>query len=121
MKELNLKGSRSTTHIIVLRSPRNVAENQAIGHRGFWLDNITGYDNGLREIAISTDRTPKIKAWINVVGSEAEKLHSVPLIWHPDISTEDVCAATNRTVVEIEASTVEELNTKWKKALRISH
>ncbi len=98
------------SHAILLRSSRGVMESlRGHGwHSGYWRDDITGQDNGLRAIAKlpqGDERRAKLAAWVDELASEAEAIPGgVACAWHPDITTEDLAGL--RKVVVIEADSV---------------
>lgn len=114
LKGVKLKPNFAATHVLILRAPRDVAEALGGFHRGFWIDPITGQDNGVRAAAVSRDKANKLKEWLRSVTPEAEKMNAVPMVWHPEIRVEDVALATDRKVVEIEASSIEEAVKHWR-------
>ncbi len=104
------------THVLVLRSPRKVLDNLHGFHRGYWLHS-SGLDNGLIEVSIAPNKIEKLTEWIRMISDECVGIGSVPTIWHPGISCEEVKqACPHRTVIEITAITADELNAKWKEA-----
>lgn len=105
----------SHTHILLLRAPRDVVDNLPGFFRGNWLD-ANGYDMGQKEAAAAADPKPHLAKWISVVGPQAASMACVPLAWHPDLKALDVRLATGRQVIEITASTVVEVQEKWKAA-----
>lgn len=110
---LKLRASYATSHVVILRAERQVMEAlRGIGwHSGNWRDDVTGQDNGLRRIATQTSkRAEKLAEWVAEVGAEAEGMTGgVPTIWHPEIGLDEVRAAVpERTVIEVQAGTVED-------------
>ncbi|MDB5312651.1 MAG: hypothetical protein JWO38_6853 [Gemmataceae bacterium] len=101
------------THVVVLRSSREVMEAlRGHGwHSGYWRDDVTGHDNGLRQIvAAKQGRAEKLAAWVEALGREAEVIPGgLVCLWHDQIATEEVrSAAAERKVVEVTAETVED-------------
>lgn len=114
---LNLKKNLSATHVLVLRASREVADNLPGFHRGFWCDPVTGQDNGQREAAVARDKPSRLRKWLSQVAPEAERIGAVPLVWHDGISLADVQACTDRKVIEITASSVDDVKRQWKAAV----
>jgi hypothetical protein len=102
-------------YLLIARCPKFIMDNLKGFHRGYWL-NANGQDEGLIQISTLEDKTAKLKEWVKVVSSEAESIGSVPVIWHPGITVEDVRAITSRNIVVVEASTIEEFERKWREA-----
>lgn len=112
---LKLKRSRTYTHVAVLRASRAVVDSLAGFHSGYWLDGPTGQDQGLREAAVSPDKVVKLRQWLKIVSAEAEKTGTVPMVWHEDISVEDVrAAAPDRVVVELAGDSTEAILSQWR-------
>jgi hypothetical protein len=114
---LDLRPVPAASHLLLLRAPREVAESLGGFHLGYWRDQVTGQDNGLRQAAAARDRLARLREWVQVVGEEAERIGAVPCVWHEGISADDLRAATDRTVVEVEGGTVEEALARWKGAV----
>jgi hypothetical protein len=117
-KGLKLRPNYAASHVIVLRSPREVMEAlRGHGwHSGYWRDEVTGEDNGLRRIVVrQPGRVKALAEWVATVGAEAEVLPGgVPTIWHPRVSADEVRAACpGRAVVEVKAETAAEAMAKW--------
>jgi hypothetical protein len=90
-------------------------------HSGNWRDDVTGYDNGLRQIAAARrGRADKMAAWVELVGREAEAIpNGVATVWHPEITADEVrAAAGGRAVAEITAASVEDAVRQFKDAIR---
>ena len=115
----NFRKNYALSYVILLRSPRQVMESlKAYGfHSGYWRDEVTGIDNGLRKIAtlIEPERNNQLRAWIQTVSNEATSIHNgVTCIWHDDIWIDDVYAATTKKVVVIEADTTADALEIWR-------
>lgn len=110
---LQLRRCYSTSHVLILRAPREVAEGVAGFHRGYWIDPATGEDLGLRGI-LGSDPVARLQKWMSHVGEEAERIGAVPMIWHPDLSQSQVASAfPDREVVELTAASPADLYHLW--------
>lgn len=110
---LNLIRNYSSTHVLLLRADRQTVEALAGFHRGFWFDDATGHDRGQQD-AVAGDKVAGLVKWMKHAGEEAERMRSVPLVWHPEISREDVAAAfPDREVVELAAASAEQVHLLW--------
>ena len=104
--------------ILLLRADHAiVSELRKYGfHTGYWRDQISDMDNGLRSIAegdfeLST-RCERLRDWCRVLRLEADRFGGVVIAWHPLI-TRELFDAIGETIVEFEASSVEEAILKW--------
>lgn len=117
-KAVRLRANYAHTHVIHLRAPREVAEGlKAYGwHGGYWRDDITGQDNGLRRIAgMTRDRDARLRQWVEDIAHEAVNLPGgVVCVWHPDITADELRAVTTRKVVEITADTTQDALAAWR-------
>lgn len=97
------------THVVVFRGPREAMENlRGHGwHSGYYRDEVTGQDNGLRKIATfgGNSRAAKLRTWIDDLAREAEVIAGgVVCVWHDGITADEVRAVAGpRTVVEVRA------------------
>lgn len=112
---VTLRVNRAATHVILLRAGRETAEllKSKGWHIGNWRDDVTGYDNGLREaVALPRGerRRDRLAEWVKCVAGEAAGIPGgVPCAWHPELSAEDIRrAAAGRQVVEITAASAGE-------------
>jgi len=100
--------------IVLLRASRQVADELAsMGfHRGYWLSNQDGVDNGLRDMFASKEGEALVeglRAWIGLVGAEAKKIRNgVLTVWHSDATLDLLRLATDQRVIEITGATAEE-------------
>jgi hypothetical protein len=103
----------ATSHVCLLRGDRQTAQNAVGFHRGYWIDPESGFDRGIVSAA-EGDQVAGLREWSKHTFEEAERMQCVPLVWHPRITASDCRAAwPERTVVEVRASSPEELNEKW--------
>jgi hypothetical protein len=115
---------RGVIRVAVLRAPRQVMETlrERGWHSGYWRDEITGEDNGVRRLFASTQnpvaRSVGLQKVVRVLHDEVQKIAGgVVTLWHPEISpemlnVEDIQAA------EIHAQSAEEALAQWKQALQ---
>lgn len=111
---ITLRKNLTGSHILLLHCDRNTVDSLGNFHRGLWLDHVTGEDNGQRSAAVLKDKTPALKKWLEAVAPECEKMNCIPLIWCKGITLEDVKQATDRTVIEITGTSVEDIQNQWK-------
>jgi hypothetical protein len=105
--------SYATSHVLLLRCDRQTAEAAVGFHRGYWIDAESGYDRGVMAAA-GGDRVQGLRIWAQHTFEEAERMQSVPMVWHPAISAADCRAAfPDRTIVEIEAARPSDLEKEW--------
>jgi len=100
--------------VIWLRAPREVLESlRAQGlHAGYWRDEITGEDNGVRKLMAETkdkgQRIEGLRQTVKILQEEARTIQfGIPTLWHNEI-TADMLAPLDFEIIEIEANTVEE-------------
>lgn len=115
--------SLARSFVISLRVSRRVAEGlKKYGfHMGYWINEETGIDNGLinlcKEYSKPEERVTALAAVIKILQSEAETIHNgVATIWHPDIETNLVNAATIARVIEIKSKSIREALEQWEEA-----
>lgn len=114
-KDLKLKKNLTGSHILVLRASREVVDHLPGFFRGNWRA-ASGHDYGQLEAAalVGEARTKRLQKWLADVTPECERMEATPMVWLNQISVEDVRLATDRKVVEIEASSVDETLEKWR-------
>lgn len=111
---VRLRENYAATHVVHLTCPRDVAEalSGRGWHRGYWRDELTGLDNGLRRIAgaAGQKRAVALSAWVGELAREAAALSGgVVCVWHPEVTPEELAAAAGgRKVVRVEGATVAE-------------
>lgn len=104
--------------VVLLHAPKEVAaELRRRGwHTGHWRDPVTDLDNGLRELMTQTGeaRRSRLATLVEVLADEVERIpNGVPVLWHPELSADDLRAVTDRRVVEIRANRAEEALRLW--------
>lgn len=110
---VRLKDNYAATHVVHLSAEREVAEAlRGHGfHMGNWRDEVTGYDNGLRQaVTMRRGRPERIARWVDEVSREAQAMtHGVACCWHHEITPEELAAcAGGRKVVPVSGSSVGE-------------
>lgn len=121
-KQEKRKGALCDTHIVLLRSPRGIMESlRGHGwHSGYWKDELTGQDNGLRAVASLSggDRLVKLKEWIVTLTKEAESVRGgMVCVWHPEITSTELGDATALKVIEVVAESIGEALQKFQENL----
>jgi hypothetical protein len=91
-------------------------------HSGYWRDEITGEDNGVRRLFASTQnpvaRSVGLQKVVRVLHDEVQKIAGgVVTLWHPEISPE-MLNAEDIQAAEIHAQSAEEALAQWKQALQ---
>jgi len=106
--------------VVLLRSSRAVMEilRDDGWHTGYWRDEVTGLDNGIRRLFASTNdqekRVEGLHELIRTLHQEVRQLPSgIVTVWHPDI-TVDMLRAKSIDVIEITASNANEAKEKLK-------
>ncbi len=107
---LNLTPDR----LLIYRGPRSVKTELRNFHAGNFLHS-SGLDNGLINISTlsGVERHQELQKWIELVGREAANSKRTLMIWHPNITFDEVKKATDKHVIEIKAETVEEVMKEW--------
>jgi GR25 family glycosyltransferase involved in LPS biosynthesis len=113
--ELNLVRTTTFAHrfTVLLRSSRAVME-QLRGHgfhTGYWRGG-DGIDNGLRDVMDlqGPPRADALRQWCASLAREAETIHEgVVTVWHPEATREELEAATGHAVLEIAATSADEV------------
>ena len=97
-----------------LRASRNVMDalRERGWHTGYWRDEITGYDNGLRRLfGAKSDQAARragLSEIVRMLHDEAQKIPGgVVTLWHDDITT-DLLQGDGIEVIEIRATSPEE-------------
>jgi hypothetical protein len=104
-------------HFVVILKCSNAIADDLAGygfHRGYWRDNVTGIDNGLRAIYHEGATPEKLNEWLQALLPEAEAMKGVVAVWHPDAQLDMWQRATQLQVVEIQGETVAEILQKWR-------
>ncbi|MEM4235117.1 MAG: hypothetical protein QXU75_08220, partial [Candidatus Methanomethylicaceae archaeon] len=105
--------------IILLRCPREMIDQlHSHGfHPGYWRDRETGLDMGLKKIfedGLSREkRIEELRKWCHYLLREANRDGLIVTAIHPKLTLEELKEASPREVVEIEATTTEELVTQF--------
>jgi hypothetical protein len=105
-------------YVIVAKVDRPVMTQLGLlgWHIGYWRDQVTGYDNGLREWAAAKS-TEKLRGVVETLVREAEQTRgAVACLWHPEVTVEEAREVTDLEVVEVVAETCEEALEKWSSA-----
>ncbi|WP_082839025.1 hypothetical protein [Gemmata sp. SH-PL17] len=56
-------------------------------------------------------------ALVEVLADEAEQIpNGVPVVWHPDVGSDELRAATARPVLEVRAARADEALARWRRA-----
>ena len=112
---VRLRPNRAGTHVILLKSSREVMEGLRLKgwHSGHWRDGATGIDNGLAEamtLPPGDRRRRKLDAWVECVAGEAKSIPGgVATAWHPELTVAELGpAAYPMRVVEIVTDSVGE-------------
>jgi hypothetical protein len=104
--------------VVLLHASREVAaELRRRGwHTGHWRDPVTDLDNGLRELMTQTReaRRSRLAVLVEVLTDEVERIpNGVPVLWHPELTADELRTVTDRRVVEIRADRPEEALGAW--------
>jgi hypothetical protein len=82
-------------------------------HPGFWRDQESGYDMGLKRIFEETpphERLDELRKWCQLLCSQADRDGLVVTAIHPALTLSMLQSATERKVVEVHATTIEALS-----------
>lgn len=117
--------SQRIAPIILLRCPKDVIDQlHSYGfHPGYWRDQKTGLDVGLsrimEEAVDPTERVNRLRDWCHYLLREAERDGLIVTAVHPALTRDVLERASPRPVVEIEATSIEQLRSKllalWKR------
>lgn len=118
-KHVDLRPSYSASHLVLLRSHRSFVRKLAGFHAGYYIDEESGADWGLKIAAEmrGDDRLAELRTWVTTVGGEAERMGAVPLAWHEALSAHELELVTHRKVITIEADSMEELTARWQEQI----
>lgn len=98
--------------IILLNASREVAEELSGHgwHRGYWIDPITGIDNGLRYVFSADGPHDKLRSWIDVLAREVRGIPGgIVTVWHPNATRSFVAQwAESYDVVVVNAESAEQ-------------
>jgi hypothetical protein len=111
---------RKVIRVVLLRASREVMDalrNQG-WHNGYWRDEITGQDNGVRQLFASTTdkqkRRLRLRDIVHTLHEETRQIQGgIATLWHDEI-TPDMIEAEDIHVVEIRAKSVEAAQAKLK-------
>lgn len=104
--------------VLVLHAPREVVEavRKQGFHAGYTRDAETGIDVGLRDLftdeALSAaERNERLEAWIRMIQWEVASMAepAICTVWHPEARGDMVRPLVRGKVVEVSATTVEEV------------
>jgi len=101
--------------IILLRCPREMIDQlHSHGfHPGYWRDRETGLDMGLKKIFESDisreDRIKELRKWCDWLLREAKRDGLIVTAIHPKLTLEDLKAASPFDVIEVEATSIDQL------------
>jgi len=104
--------------IILLRCPREMIDQlHSHGfHPGYWRDRETGLDMGLKKIfereQSREERIVELRKWCDWLLREAKRDGLIVTAIHPKLTLEELKEASPIDVVEIEASSIEQLKEK---------
>lgn len=108
--------------VVILRSSRDVMEQlrKRGWHIGYWRDEVTGQDNGVRRLFASTeDRVARSLGLQNIARMLHEEAHLIPggiaTIWHDEASAE-MLSVEEIEPIEIHASTPDDAMAQLKQA-----
>lgn len=108
----NLTIDQNNTPIILLESPRVVAEGlRQLGfHFGYSREPLSGKDKGLVHIGKSSFPQDDLKKWVDLIIAEAADQQGIGGIWHPggEMTEEVLKAKLTRPVKKVKATSVEE-------------
>jgi len=109
--------------VVLLRSSRAVMEvlRDDGWHTGYWRDEITGFDNGIRNLFASTTdkekRSEGLRDIVRTLHAEARQIpRGIAALWHDEITAE-MLKAENVEVFEIRARSAYEAKTKLENVL----
>jgi len=110
-------------NVVLLRSPRSVMEVlRADGwHTGYWRDDVTGLDNGVRRLfASTTDKSKRSEGLHNLVYTLYEEARQLPngvvTLWHDEI-TPDMVESNRIQVIQISANNAHDAKLQLKDAI----
>lgn len=95
--------SRASQALLVFRGSREAVDaGAALGwHLGYWRDPITGRDHGLQNWVKQGKNIATLVPIIQKLVEEASQINNgLAVIWHEDVTVEDVRAASSMLVVE---------------------
>jgi len=101
--------------LILLRCPREMIDllHSHGFHPGYWRDRETGLDMGLKKIfereLSREERIVELRKWCDWLLREAKRDGLIVTAIHPKLTLEELKEASPIDVVEIEASSIEEL------------
>lgn len=100
--------------VLLLRCPRQMIEDlHSHGfHPGYWRDRESGWDNGLIHIFKEVpegERIEHLRKWCDVLCKQADRDGLIVTAVHPQLTGDLLQMATTRHVVEIEASSPDDL------------
>lgn len=105
--------------IMLLRAPRPAMEallKQGF-HAGYWRDDRTGIDQGLKAVYERPEagRPAALAAWCTELLAEADREGKVLLAWHPGVTLApaEYKRASGRLAVPVQAGTAEEALGRW--------
>ena len=104
--------------LILLRCPREMIDQlHSHGfHPGYWRDRESGLDMGLKKIFESDisreDRIKELRKWCDWLLREAKRDGIIVTAIHPKLTLEELKEASPIDVIEVEASTIEQLKEK---------
>ena len=104
--------------LILLRCPRGMIDQlHSHGfHPGYWRDRETGLDMGLKKIfereQSREERIVELRKWCDWLLREAKRDGLIVTAIHPKLTLEELKEASPIDVVEIEASSIEQLKEK---------
>jgi GR25 family glycosyltransferase involved in LPS biosynthesis len=119
---LKLVKTLTSSHVLVLRSSRQVADHLTGFFRGAWIDYLTGADMGIREAASleGENRIMRLRQWYCDIRLQCEKMKAVPMMFYDKEITLEECqeAFCDKVVLEITANTVAQVREKWREVTK---